>query len=161
MSASITYFLSGTFKRIAPLFLLALSLGVLAARRPGGLADRFALLFSLLGLSLPNFWLGPLLAIAGKGRLTNNVTVHALDPTRLVAERTTEYFPVCAGWPVIKPVFGSNAKPVGKPVAPYASAPFLTMIWWWKGRSIAATKNRGPTPTGVAKPRGKPLSARL
>lgn len=43
--------------------LLSLPLGVLAARRPGSLADRFALLFSLLGLSLPNFWLGPLLMI--------------------------------------------------------------------------------------------------
>lgn len=42
---------------------MSFPLAFLAARRPGGLADRFALLFSLLGLSLPNFWLGPLLMI--------------------------------------------------------------------------------------------------
>ena len=42
---------------------ISFPLAFLAARRPGGLADRFALLFSLLGLSLPNFWLGPLLMI--------------------------------------------------------------------------------------------------
>ena len=35
----------------------------LAAVRRGGWIDRLALLFSLLGLSLPNFWLGPLLMI--------------------------------------------------------------------------------------------------
>jgi len=42
---------------------LSFPLAFLAARRPGSLIDRFALLFSLLGLSLPNFWLGPLLMI--------------------------------------------------------------------------------------------------
>ena len=42
---------------------LSFPLAFLAARRPGSLMDRFALLFSLLGLSLPNFWLGPLLMI--------------------------------------------------------------------------------------------------
>jgi peptide/nickel transport system permease protein len=43
--------------------LVSLPLAILAAVRPGGWFDRAALLFSLLGLSLPNFWLGPLLMI--------------------------------------------------------------------------------------------------
>ena len=47
---------------IAALF-IAFPLAFLAARRPGSIADRFALLFSLLGLSMPNFWMGPLLMI--------------------------------------------------------------------------------------------------
>jgi len=47
---------------IAALF-ISFPLAFLAARRPGGIADRLALLFSLLGLSLPNFWMGPLLMI--------------------------------------------------------------------------------------------------
>ncbi|MGZ9124101.1 MAG: ABC transporter permease [Candidatus Binatia bacterium] len=42
---------------------ISFPLAFLAARRPGSLMDRCALLFSLLGLSLPNFWLGPLLMI--------------------------------------------------------------------------------------------------
>src|SRR5262249_1534001 len=44
---------------------LALSFlrGLLAAMYKGSLVDRIALFFSLLGLSLPNFWLGPLLMI--------------------------------------------------------------------------------------------------
>ncbi|HTN72240.1 MAG TPA: nickel ABC transporter permease [Methylomirabilota bacterium] len=43
--------------------LLSFTLAMLAARNKGSWIDRLALLFSLLGLSLPNFWLGPLLMI--------------------------------------------------------------------------------------------------
>jgi peptide/nickel transport system permease protein len=38
-------------------------LATLAAKKRGGWIDHSALLFSLLGLSMPNFWLGPLLMI--------------------------------------------------------------------------------------------------
>lgn len=43
--------------------LISFPLALFAAARSGGWIDRAALLFSLLGLSLPNFWLGPLLMI--------------------------------------------------------------------------------------------------
>jgi len=43
--------------------LISFPLAFISARRPGSMTDRCALLFSLLGLSLPNFWLGPLLMI--------------------------------------------------------------------------------------------------
>jgi len=43
--------------------LISFPLAILAAVNRGGWLDRGALLFSLLGLSLPNFWLGPLLMI--------------------------------------------------------------------------------------------------
>lgn len=43
--------------------LISFPLAVLAARYRGGWLDRAALAFSLVGLSLPNFWLGPLLMI--------------------------------------------------------------------------------------------------
>ncbi|HXV79119.1 MAG TPA: ABC transporter permease [Candidatus Binatia bacterium] len=43
--------------------IISLPLAILAAINPGSGIDRGALLFSLLGLSLPNFWLGPLLMI--------------------------------------------------------------------------------------------------
>jgi peptide/nickel transport system permease protein len=43
--------------------LISFPLAILAAVRRGSWIDRAALLFSLLGLSLPNFWLGPLLMI--------------------------------------------------------------------------------------------------
>ena len=44
--------------------LISFPLAILAAVRRDSWIDRAALLFSLLGLSLPNFWLGPLLMIS-------------------------------------------------------------------------------------------------
>ena len=43
--------------------LIALPLGVIAAVRKDSLVDRSAMLASLAGISMPNFWLGPLLII--------------------------------------------------------------------------------------------------
>jgi peptide/nickel transport system permease protein len=43
--------------------IISFPLATLAAVKKGSGIDRSALLFSLLGLSLPNFWLGPLLMI--------------------------------------------------------------------------------------------------
>ena len=42
---------------------LALVLGITAAAQRDSWVDRLALLFSMLGLAMPNFWLGPLLMI--------------------------------------------------------------------------------------------------
>jgi peptide/nickel transport system permease protein len=42
---------------------ISLPLGLLGAINKGSWVDRFALAFSLAGLSMPNFWLGPLLMI--------------------------------------------------------------------------------------------------
>ena len=44
--------------------LIALPTGILAAARRGRAADLTAMGFSLLGVSIPNFWLGPLLVLA-------------------------------------------------------------------------------------------------
>ncbi|HET8564148.1 MAG TPA: ABC transporter permease, partial [Candidatus Binatia bacterium] len=52
-----------TFFAMAIAIILSLPLGLLAAVNKGSWIDRFSLLFSLLGLSMPNFWLGPLLII--------------------------------------------------------------------------------------------------
>ncbi|MDQ6989368.1 MAG: ABC transporter permease [Mariprofundaceae bacterium] len=43
--------------------LLALPLGMLAARFAGRTQDKLAMTFSLLGVSIPNFWLGPMLML--------------------------------------------------------------------------------------------------
>ncbi len=43
--------------------LIALPLGIVAAVKKGSLTDRSAMLASLVGISMPNFWLGPLLII--------------------------------------------------------------------------------------------------
>jgi len=43
--------------------IIALPLGVMAATHRGGAADYGAMGFSLLGISIPNFWLGPILIL--------------------------------------------------------------------------------------------------
>ncbi len=43
--------------------LLAIPLGMLAARHHGRTLDRAAMGFALLGVSIPNFWLGPMLIL--------------------------------------------------------------------------------------------------
>jgi peptide/nickel transport system permease protein len=43
--------------------LIAVPLGIVAALREGTTVDNASVIFSLLGVSMPNFWLGPLLII--------------------------------------------------------------------------------------------------
>lgn len=52
-----------TLAAIGVALLLAFPLGVVAAAKRDSSIDRVALLFSLMGLAMPNFWLGPLLMI--------------------------------------------------------------------------------------------------
>lgn len=52
-----------TFTAISLALLLAIPLGVLSAMRPEGLVDRIVVFFSLLGLSVPQFWLGLLFIV--------------------------------------------------------------------------------------------------
>ncbi|HET7373532.1 MAG TPA: ABC transporter permease [Gemmatimonadaceae bacterium] len=54
---------------------LGITLGVLSARRPGGIADRFALGLAYLGISFPVYWVGLLLI------LFFAVTLHWLPPS--------------------------------------------------------------------------------
>ena len=48
---------------MAAAILLAIPLGVIAAANAGGAVDHAATTLALIGISVPNFWLGPLLAI--------------------------------------------------------------------------------------------------
>jgi peptide/nickel transport system permease protein len=54
---------------MAVAILIAVPLGVLAAVRRDSAVDRLAMLGSLVGVSMPNFWLGPLLIIHFSFRL--------------------------------------------------------------------------------------------
>lgn len=49
---------------VALAIIIAVPLGVISARHPGTPLDALAMSFSLLGISIPNFWLGPLLILA-------------------------------------------------------------------------------------------------
>jgi peptide/nickel transport system permease protein len=69
---------------LAAAILIAIPLGILAAARAGTRVDHAATTVALLGISIPNFWLGPMLAIvfsvelgwlpvSGRGSLANLV----------------------------------------------------------------------------------------
>ncbi len=57
------YTLVLAFAAIGLAVVLAIPLGIIAALRPGGASDRGTVFLSLLGLSLPQFWLGLLLIV--------------------------------------------------------------------------------------------------
>ncbi|RKZ50086.1 MAG: glutathione ABC transporter permease GsiC [Gammaproteobacteria bacterium] len=56
-----TSLLAGTSILIA--LMIALPLGMLAAVRKGSIWDRTAMTFSMLGVAIPNFWMGPMLIL--------------------------------------------------------------------------------------------------
>jgi peptide/nickel transport system permease protein len=53
-----------TFMSLTLALLIAIPLGVRAAIRPRGVADKSAMLLGLLGISIPDFWLGIMLILA-------------------------------------------------------------------------------------------------
>ncbi len=67
VSAAIAERLPATFElaaaAMAVALLIAIPLGILAAVRAGTRVDHAATTLALVGISMPNFWLGPLLAI--------------------------------------------------------------------------------------------------
>jgi ABC-type dipeptide/oligopeptide/nickel transport system permease component len=54
---------------MAVAIVIAIPLGIMAAVRKGTAVDQAAMTLSLIGISMPNFWLGPLLAIVFAVRL--------------------------------------------------------------------------------------------
>ena len=69
--------------------LLALPLGVLAARHKGRGLDRLAQGFALIGVSIPNFWLGPLLVLLFSVQLGWTPVSGNLEPGSLLLPAIT------------------------------------------------------------------------
>jgi len=69
--------------------LLAVPLGVFAARRRGSPLDAGAMAFSLIGVSMPNFWLGPLLILVFSLWLGWTPVSGSDDPASLVLPAVT------------------------------------------------------------------------
>jgi peptide/nickel transport system permease protein len=51
------------FLGIGLAFVFSIPLGIIAALKPGGISDRGTVFVSLIGLSVPQFWLGLLLIV--------------------------------------------------------------------------------------------------
>jgi peptide/nickel transport system permease protein len=78
---------------IALAVLLAIPLGVLAALRPGRALDRVAVVLSLAGLSIPQFWLALLLIVVFAVRLKLFPTAGMGGPEHLVLPMLALAFP--------------------------------------------------------------------
>jgi peptide/nickel transport system permease protein len=77
-------------------FLLSIPLGIVAALRPGGLADRSTVFLSLIGLSVPQFWLGLLLIVVLAVQLHWLPTSGVGTPAHLVMPVVTMALPALA-----------------------------------------------------------------
>lgn len=69
--------------------LIAVPLGIVSAWRAGEWPDRLARTFALLGISIPNFWLGPLLVLAFSVQLGWTPVSGSVEPGSLVLPALT------------------------------------------------------------------------
>ena len=133
---------------------VSLPLGVLAARRAGRWPDKAASGVALLGLSIPNFWLGPLLILAfsiGLGltpvsgrdaplslllpALTLGLSIAALN-TRMVRASLLEVL----GQPFVRTARAkglSESQAVWRHALPNAALPVLTLLGLQLGYLLA------------------------
>ena len=139
---------------IAIAVVLGVPLGVLAALRPGGALDRTAVVLSLAGLSIPQFWLGLLLIIAFSVTLNALPTAGMGTPAHLVLPTLTLAFPALGRIAMIvrssmidelNQQYVKTAKAKGMPRARVvgihalrnASIPALTLTGWELIRALA------------------------
>jgi peptide/nickel transport system permease protein len=139
---------------IAIAVLLGVPLGVLAALRPGGALDRTAVVLSLAGLSIPQFWLGLLLIIAFSVTLNVLPTAGMGTPAHLILPTLTLAFPALGRIAMIvrssmidelNQQYVKTAKAKGMPrvrvvgihALRNASIPALTLTGWELIRALA------------------------
>jgi peptide/nickel transport system permease protein len=139
---------------IAIAVLLGVPLGVLAALRPGGALDRTAVVLSLAGLSIPQFWLGLLLIIAFSVTLKALPTAGMGTPAHLILPTLTLAFPALGRIAMIvrssmidelNQQYVKTAKAKGMPrtrvvgvhALRNASIPALTLTGWELIRALA------------------------
>ena len=77
-------------------FLLSIPLGIIAALRPGGISDRSTVFFSLIGFSIPQFWLGLLLIIILAVKLQWLPTSGTGTPVHIILPAITMGLPALA-----------------------------------------------------------------
>jgi peptide/nickel transport system permease protein len=77
-------------------FFLSIPLGIIAALRPGGITDRSTVFFSLIGFSIPQFWLGLLLIIILAVKLQWLPTSGTGTPVHIILPAITMGLPALA-----------------------------------------------------------------
>jgi peptide/nickel transport system permease protein len=77
-------------------FLLSIPLGIIAALRPGGITDRSTVFLSLIGFSIPQFWLGLLLIVILAVKLQWLPTSGTGTPVHIILPAITMGLPALA-----------------------------------------------------------------
>lgn len=148
------YTLGLSFAAIGLAVLLAVPLGIVAALRPGGVSDRGTVFFSLLGLSIPQFWLGLLLIVVFAVNLHWLPTSGAATPVHLLLPAITLALPALARIVMIvrssmidelnrqyvKTAFAKGipvARVVGLHALRNAGLPIVTLVGWELIRAVA------------------------
>lgn len=148
------YTLGLSFTAIGLAVLLAVPLGIVAALRPGGVSDRGTVFFSLLGLSIPQFWLGLLLIMVFAVNLHWLPTSGAATPVHLLLPAITLALPALARIMMIvrssmidelnrqyvKTAFAKGipvARVVGLHALRNAGLPIVTLVGWELIRAVA------------------------
>ena len=85
-----------SFVGIGFAFVISIPLGIIAALRPGGVSDRSTVFFSLIGLSVPQFWLGLLFIIIFAVQLRWLPTSGVATPFHIILPALTMGLPTLA-----------------------------------------------------------------
>jgi peptide/nickel transport system permease protein len=84
------------FLGIGLAFVLSIPLGIIASLRPGGISDQSTVFFSLIGLSVPQFWLGLLLIVVFAVNLRWLPTSGVDTPAHIILPAITMALPALA-----------------------------------------------------------------
>jgi peptide/nickel transport system permease protein len=142
------------FLGIGLAFLLSIPLGIIAALRPGGASDRGTVFLSLIGLSVPQFWLGLLLIVVFAVRLGWLPTSGVDTPAHFIMPTITMALPALARLVMIvrssmidelnqqyvKTCFAKGLpfyRVVGVHALRNASVPVVTLCGWELIRAVA------------------------
>jgi peptide/nickel transport system permease protein len=90
------YTLVLAFLGIGLAFVLSIPLGIIASLRPGGISDRSTVFISLIGLSVPQFWLGLLLIVVFAVQLRWLPTSGIDTPAHIILPAVTMALPALA-----------------------------------------------------------------
>ena len=133
---------------------LAIPLGIIAALRPGGLVDRTTVFVSLLGLSVPQFWLGLLFIVIFAVQLGILPTSGAGTPKHIIMPAMTMALPALArlvmlvrssmidelNQQYVKTSFAKGLpfiRVVGMHALRNAALPVMTLVGWEVIRALA------------------------
>jgi peptide/nickel transport system permease protein len=135
-------------------FIIAIPLGIVAALRPGGLVDRATVFVSLLGLSVPQFWLGLLLIVIFAVQLRILPTSGAATAKHIILPALTMALPALArlvmlvrssmidelNQQYVKTSFAKGlpfVRVVGVHALRNAALPVMTLVGWEVIRALA------------------------